>query len=101
MKITRPHHIRHRLKTAAAREALKRSGVIPDRTIIALQYPPNHRNVPRYITPHPKLGQLVAAGEDRYRKTLSTLLEYAEDSSRIAVRDGEGPEPSWIKGFFP
>ena len=101
MKVPRPRNVRHRLWTAAAQEALQRSGPILDKSILALDYPPNQSNVPRYSKPHPKLERLIAAGEARYRATLATVGAYITDLTRIAVRDGGETEPSWINGFLP
>ncbi|MDQ6776133.1 MAG: class I SAM-dependent methyltransferase [Actinomycetota bacterium] len=101
MKLSRPHNLRHRLRTAAAREALGRAGPILDRTIIALDYPPSAANLPRYAAPHPKLAELVKSGEARYRRTLATIGDYAEDLAGIEVRGADPTQPSWINGFLP
>jgi hypothetical protein len=101
MKLTRPHNLRHRLRTAAAREALRRAGPVLDRTIIALDYPPNAANRPRYSAPHGKLAELVAAGEARYRATLATLSDYAEDLAGIDVHRADATQPHWMNGFLP
>jgi predicted O-methyltransferase YrrM len=101
MGISRPTNVRHRLRVAAAREALRRSESILNQTILALDYPPNAANVPRYSRPHPQLGELIAAGEDRYREILATIGAYTSDLERIAVRGGGETQPSWINGFLP
>jgi Methyltransferase domain len=101
MKLSRPHNLRHRLRTAAAREALRRAGPVLERTIIALDYPPNAANRPRYETPHAKLAELVGGGEDRYRRTLATIGEYAEDLAGIEVHRTAVTEPRWVNHFLP
>ncbi|HEY5318438.1 MAG TPA: class I SAM-dependent methyltransferase [Solirubrobacteraceae bacterium] len=103
MKPARPHNLRHRLRTAVAREALRRSGPILDQTIIALDYPPNAINVPRYApsTPQAKLAELVRAGEARYRRTLATIGDYAEDLAEIELRGADATQPYLLNRFLP
>ena len=101
MNVRRPRNVRHRLWTAAAQEALQRSGPILEKSVLALDYPPNGANVPRYFKPHAKLERLIAAGAGRYRATLATVALYTDDLKCIAVRDAGETEPSWINGFLP
>jgi hypothetical protein len=101
LDIPRPRHVRHRLRVAAAREALRRSGPILNRTILTVDYPPNAANVPRYVQAHPQLESLIASEEARYRETLEIIGSYAGGLEQIAVRDADDSQPSWVNGFLP
>lgn len=85
----------------AARTA--RTGARPNReqTVLALDYPPNAHNVPRYVSPHTLLDERIRADEDQYGRTLATISAYAPDLARIAIRESDGKQPAWINGFLP
>jgi hypothetical protein len=101
MSASRLRNVRHRLRTAAAQEALRRSGPILDKAILALDYAPNAANVRRYFEPHPRLDRLIAASEDRYRQTLATIGEYKHDLAQITVQPAGEIQPFWVNGFIP
>jgi hypothetical protein len=99
--MNRPRNVRHRVKTAAVREAIRRAGPALNVSLIALDYPPNQRNVPRYRDPHARLDQILIAGRDDYSRTLATIFEYADDLAKINVHESDEHQPAWINGFLP
>lgn len=97
----RIHNVRHRLRTAAAREALRRAGPILNESVLALEYPPNQRNEPRYLKPHAVLDEQISRGRGRYAATLAMMKRYSDDLGTIDVRERDAMAPAWINGFLP
>jgi hypothetical protein len=72
-----------------------------NKTVLALDYPPNRTNAPRYISAHARLDALISAGQERYAETLSTIKGYTDDLSTINVHETRAMQPSWVNDFLP
>ena len=74
---------------------LRRSGVR-----LTLDYPPTARTEPRRRHGGP-LDDRIAAPEAAYRRSLETILGYADDLVRIPVRSDDPRSPAWLNGMLP
>lgn len=95
--------LRPRPRTFLAHQAIKVAEKWLDRRLLAVDYPPRHLT-PRYghgRPPHPRLHELIAAEDDRYRKNLKAIGGYEPDLRRIASSSDDPDAPQWRNRWLP
>jgi hypothetical protein len=68
--------------------------------VIRLDYPPSAEDAPRW-SPHPRLTDSIARGNDDYRRSLDTINGFKDDFPAIEVHSTSEQEPAWLNGWQP
>jgi hypothetical protein len=80
---------------------LRRKGFKPDaHYTVRLEYPTSTSNSPRW-DPHPELEQIIASGDQTYRRSLETIADYRDSLLSIDLHAQDPREPSWVNDWLP
>lgn len=89
-----------RARDSLNRVAVRAAGAAGLGHYVVLDYPSTALPSPR-TRRNGSLHDLIARGEDEYRRHLQTIGSYAEDLARIARTAPGGGRPAWVNEFLP
>lgn len=80
---------------------LRGKGFKPDaHYAIRIEYPTSASNSPRW-NPHPELEQIIAGGDQTYRRSLETIADYRDQLVGIQLHPQDPRDPSWASEWLP